>query len=237
MNMGVELSFWASVHEIKAEAGRQATFYLMDTGLNQNNWKVTESALTEAYPRLIGRPLGCIPGYRVNHVHEPIQVGRWAEVEKQGNHILATAEITDDVAWEKLSSGEWGPVSVVIKAFKVSCSLCGDDVTDGPDVHIVSGSGHEVIESFEFDRVDFVSKPAYPDAGLVKLGLPERIESDFIQKQGGNYRILSNREIPQKKRKQNMSELETLQEQVKDLSEKNRQTGTAASNCEGQWNP
>lgn len=143
--------------------------------------------------------------------------------EARGAYSRHSRGITDEVVWEKLTSGEWGPVSVVIKAFKVTCSLCGDDITDGPDEHIVSGSGHEVIESFEFDRVDFVSNPAYTDAGVIKLELLNQNESDFIQKQDGNYGTSANPKIPQKKRKQNMSELETLQEQVKDLTEKNKQ--------------
>jgi hypothetical protein len=105
----------------------------------------------------------------VNHAHEPMQVGAWVRVEKPDGYALATAEITDDVAWEKLNSGEWGPVSVVIKAFKVTCSVCGGDITGAPDDHIESGEGHEVVESFVFDRVDFVGTPAYPQAGIVTI--------------------------------------------------------------------
>ena len=212
MSIGVELSFWASIHKIEPEEGCFATFYVMDTGLNQNNWRVTDESLSEAYPHLIGKTLGCIPGYRVNHVHEPMQVGRWIRAEKPGDHVLATAEVTDPAAWEKLRSGEWGPVSVVIRAYRVTCSLCGGDVTEGPDEHIVSGEGHEVIESFEFDRVDFVSNPAYPDAGLVNMGLPEAY-SGFkkIAARGAAYQ--SN-----ERRHEELSDIEQLQEQVKTLN-------------------
>lgn len=165
----VELRFWAAVHSLTGE-GRLATFYLMDTSLNRNNWRVTDEALEDALPSLLGKPLGCIPGHRVNHVHEPIQVGRWIGSEKSDGRALATAEVTDEVAWERLRGGEWSPVSVVIKARKVRCSACGRDITGGPDEHIVDGRGHEVIESFEFSRVDFVSEPAYPQAGMVSMG-------------------------------------------------------------------
>lgn len=166
----IELRFWAAVHSVEAGEGRLATFYLMDTSLNRNNWRVTDEALEEALPSLLGKPLGCIPGYRVNHVHEPVQVGRWISVEKPDGHALATAEVTDDMAWERLSGGEWSPVSVVISARRVRCSVCGRDITEGPDEHVAEGLGHEVIESFTFSRVDFVSEPAYPQAGIVSMG-------------------------------------------------------------------
>lgn len=170
MTDGVELRFWASFHSVETgEEKRLATFYLLNTSLNRNNWRVTDKALKDALPGLLGKPLGCIPGYRVNHVHEPIRVGRWVRVEKPDGYALATAEITDPVAWEKLGSGEWGPVSVVIRAFKVTCSECGWDITGSPDKHVASGGSHEVIESFVFDRVDFVAEPAYPQAGLLTL--------------------------------------------------------------------
>ena len=171
MSEGIELRFWAAVHSIESgDEERLATFYVMNTSLNLNNWRVTDKALEDALPGLMGKTLNCIPGYRVNHVHEPLEVGKWVKVEKPDGYALATAEITDDVAWEKLKAGEWGPVSVVIRAFKVTCSLCGGDITSAPDEHVVSGEGHEVIESFRFERVDFVSRPAYPQSDLLNLG-------------------------------------------------------------------
>jgi len=166
----LELRFWAAVHSIESGEERLATFYLMDTSLNRNRWRVTDRALEEATPTLVGKALGCIPGHRVDHVHEPLQVGRWVRVEKPDGYALATAEITDDVAWEKVRGGEWGPVSVVVRAFRVTCSLCGRDITGAPDEHVLAGEAHEVVESFAFDRVDFVADPAYPQAGVLTLG-------------------------------------------------------------------
>jgi hypothetical protein len=165
----VELRFWAAIQSLSGD-GRLAIFYLMDTSLNRNNWRVTGEALEEALPSLIGKPLGCIPGYRVDHVFEPLRVGKWVDAEEQDGHAIATAEVTDEVAWERLKDGDWGPVSVVIDARRVRCSVCGQDVTGGPDQHVVDGQGHEVIESFDFRRVDFVSEPAYPQAGMVSMG-------------------------------------------------------------------
>jgi len=168
---GVELRFWAAVHSIETrEEKRLATFYLLNTSLNRNRWRVTDKALEDALPTLLNKALNCISGYRVDHVQDPLQVGRWVKVDKPDGYALARAEITDDVAWEKLNSGEWGPVSVVIRAFKVTCSKCGADITSTPDEHIVSGEAHEVVESFVFNRVDFVAEPAYPQAGILTMG-------------------------------------------------------------------
>ena len=162
-----ELCFKASLNSLRS--GRLATFYIIDTTLNRNGWRVTDEALERALPTLLGKPLGCIPGYGVNHVAEPQIVGQFITAEKPDGYLLATAEITDPKAWEKLQSGEWGPVSVVIKAHRVRCSLCGADVTSGPDEHILNGEGHQVVEDFTFERVDFVSNPAYPSARLITL--------------------------------------------------------------------
>jgi hypothetical protein len=62
-------------------------------------------------------------------------------------------------------------VSVVIKAYRVTCSRCGSDITAAPDEHVLTGDAHEVVESFVFDHVDFVSEPAYPQAGIVSVGV------------------------------------------------------------------
>jgi len=167
---GVELRFWAAVHSIDPDGKRLATFYLMNTSPNRNNWAVTAKALEEALPTLLGKPLGCIPGYHVNHVQQPLEVGHWVRVEKPDGYALATAEITDAEAWRRIKDGEWGPVSIVIKAFKVTCSKCGADITEGPDEHILAGEAHEQVESFVFDRVDFVAEPAYPQAGILTMG-------------------------------------------------------------------
>ena len=169
MSEAFELRFTASLQSLELGEGRLATFYLMDISLNRNNWRVTREALVEALETLPGKPLGCIPGYRVNHVHRPQVVGRWLGAEEKDGHAIATAQVTDDEAWERLGAGEWGPVSVVIRAGKVTCGLCGGDITGGPDTHVQRGEAEEVVESFAFERVDFVSEPAYPAAGVVRL--------------------------------------------------------------------
>jgi hypothetical protein len=174
---GVEYRFNASVHGLgSGEEGQLATFYLMDTRPNRNGWAVTDGALESALPTLLGKPLGCIPGYRVNHVHRPLVVGRWVDAEKPDGYALATAEVTDPVAWGRIAAGEWGPVSVVIRAGRVTCSLCGADVTAAPDEHVLTGRAHEVVESFSFEGVDFVSEPAYSEAG--PLGLKGTASAD-----------------------------------------------------------
>jgi len=196
----------------------------MNTSLNRNRWRVTDKALEDALTTLLGESLCCILGYRVDHVHEPLKVGRWVRVDKPDGYALATAEITDDVAWEKLNNGEWGPVSVVINVFKVTCSVCGSDITGAQDEHIESGKGHEIIESFVFDRVDFVAQPAYPQAGVLTIGriaeatAPDRgvlfasqSEQDGAQGPQGNLKP----EGKEKKRMEELAEVKQELEQVK----------------------
>jgi len=225
---GVVLTFMAAVHSIKTEGDRLATFYIMNTSLNRNGWKVTEEALTAALPSLLGKALGCIPGYRVNHVHEALEVGRWVKVDGRGSYALATAEITDDIAWEKLIKGEWGPVSVVISAYRVICSKCGEDITNEPCEHVKNKTGHEVIESFKFKRVDFVGTPAYPQAAIIMLdeltgALDARTRmaslggADSQSTMDGLQGALGNQNPDEKRKKQEMSELEELKKELKTL--------------------
>jgi len=112
----ITLRFSAAIHSVASDGKRLATFYLMNTSPNRNNWAVTAKALEEALPTLLGKSLGCVPGYRVVHVHESMQVGRWVKAEKLDGCALATAEIMDSGAWGCINFGGWGPVSVVIKA-------------------------------------------------------------------------------------------------------------------------
>jgi hypothetical protein len=76
--------FYAAVYSIKTgEEDHLATFYIMNTSRNLNNWGVTDKALEGALPTLIGKSLGCGPEYRIdNHYPEALETGRFVEVEK-----------------------------------------------------------------------------------------------------------------------------------------------------------
>jgi hypothetical protein len=236
---GIELRFWAAVHSIESgDEERLATFYVLNTSLNLNNWRVTDKALEDALPGLMGKTLNCIPGYRVNHVHEPLEVGKWIRVEKPDGYALATAEITDDVAWEKLKAGEWGPVSVVIRAFKVTCSVCGEDITGAPDEHVVSGEGHEVIESFRFERVDFVSRPAYPQSDLLNLGHVAAGGAPVLQasqsKVDGPQGAQGNLNPDEEEEKKLEAKVEELQQELETLKADNTDLKTRNEDLEGR---
>jgi len=112
----ITLRFSAAIHGVASDGGRLATFYLVNTSPNRNNWVVTAKVLEEALPTLLGKFLGCVPGYRVVHVHESMQVGRCVKAEKWDGCALAAVEITGPGAWGCINFGGWGPVSVVIKA-------------------------------------------------------------------------------------------------------------------------
>jgi hypothetical protein len=167
--------FLASVHSIETGAEENlATFYIMNTTVNLNGWGVTDKSLEEALPTILRKPLGCGPGYRIDaHYPEPMSVGRFVRSEKPDGYAMGTAEITDQNAWEHLVQGRWGPISVVIHSFRETCSKCGHDLTheDAPFSHgcIADGEAYLLIESFVFERVDFIDVPAVPQAGLINV--------------------------------------------------------------------
>lgn len=167
-----ELRFTAGVHSV--EEGRVATFYVMNTTVNRNRWAVSDAALKQALPTIIGKPLGCGPGYQVDrHYSDGISVGVFTEAVKPDGYALGSARVDDSEAWSRLTAGMWGPVSVVVTSYLEKCSVCGVDLTgfDDPFTHeCIREGGYLVVESFTFDRVDFIDVPAYPQAGL--LGAP-----------------------------------------------------------------
>jgi len=172
---GRERRFIAAVHSIETGGEeRLATFYLMNTTVNRNGWGVSDKALEEAMPTILRKPLGCGPGYRIDaHYPEPMRLGRFVAAEKPDGYGLGTAEITDDTAWTRLTEGEWGPVSVVILSYRDTCSRCGEDLTraEDPFSHecIARGEAYLLVESFVFQRVDFIDTPAVPQAGFINV--------------------------------------------------------------------
>ena len=99
--------------------------------------------------------------------------GRFVSADKPDGYGLGTAQITDDAAWTRLTSGEWGPVSVVILSYRDTCSRCGEPLTraEDPFSHrcIARGEAYLLVESFVFQRVDFIDTPAVPQAGLINV--------------------------------------------------------------------
>ncbi len=121
MNDTLELRFSASIQGLASGDRNLATFYLMDTGVNRNGWRVTEKALEAALPSLLGKPLGCIPGYRVDHVHHPLTVGRFISADAGEGCAVAVAEVTGSlkrimsrVAWDATAETIVGPAASVM---------------------------------------------------------------------------------------------------------------------------
>jgi len=128
-----DLRFLAGVHAVEAPE-RVAVFYLMNTSVNRNNWAVTEEALEEALPTILGKPLMCGPAYQTDtHYPEGLEVGRFTGYRKPDGYALAQAVVTDEEAWRRLTRGEWGPISVVITSHRERCSLCGEDLSHNPE--------------------------------------------------------------------------------------------------------
>lgn len=170
--MNRRLQFNAAVLSLEGEESRVATFYLMNTGMNRNRWGVTDAALEDALPSVLGKPIGCGPGYTIDgHSPDPMNLGTFIGTEKPDGYALGSAEITDGYAWSRLTGGDWGPISVVIHSTRETCSSCGMALTDelDPWSHscVSSGEGYVQVERFTFNRVDFVDVPAYPMAGVI----------------------------------------------------------------------
>ncbi|MBD3206541.1 hypothetical protein GF319_09400 [Candidatus Bathyarchaeota archaeon] len=251
-----ELKFYTAIHKVeKGDETKLATFYLLNTTVNQNRWCVTEKSLDEAILTILGKPLGCGHEYRIDkHYKDPIKVGEFITANKPNGYALGTAKISDQYVWEKLSTGEWGPVSVVIKSFRETCSCCGDDLTKSkvPFQHecIQKGGAYLLIESFVFDRVDFVDLPAYPQAGYISMAsqryqIPLELLASFYEKtedleeesvtileQGeGNPERIKDPNLDERK---NIMETEKLQEQVTQLEQLLSDEKIARENLEEQ---
>jgi len=163
-------SFYTGLQSFNVE-GKKATFYLMNTSPNRDNWAVSAKALDEALPTLIGKPIGLGFNYEAGHdddVGEMRNVGVFTATENKGNYALAVANITDEKVLDLIKKGKLGPVSVVIQPYRMTCSTCGRKWEQYQD-HYQCNNYHKVVESFVFNRVDFVKTPAYPQAGLLDL--------------------------------------------------------------------
>ena len=199
--------FFAAVHSIETgEEENLATFYIMNTTVNLNGWGVSDKALEEALPTILRKPIGCGPDYRIDaHYPEPIGVGRFVRSEKPDGYAMGTAEITDQNVWEHLVSGEWGPISVVIHSYRETCSKCLQDLTheEDPFKHdcIENGEAYLLIESFVFERADFIDYPAVPQAGFInvaaaKTPVPLEVLARFYETQSQQASAVSWEETP-----------------------------------------
>lgn len=240
--------FLAAIHSIMTgDEEHLATFYLMNTTVNRNGWGVSDKALEEAMPTILRKPLGCGPGYRIDaHYPDPMVLGRFVAADKPDGYGLGTAEITDDTAWTRLTEGEWGPVSVVILSYRDTCSRCGEDLTQSEDPFshgcIARHEGYLLVESFVFERVDFIDTPAVPQAGFINvaqaqtqvpLELCARLyESQSRQDpaQGPGAHGGSNPE--EEERKKQLSE--ELQQRVTELEQQLTDEKKARENAEGR---
>lgn len=227
--------FYSAIHRVEAnEDTRQAVFYLMNTTPNLNRWGVSDKALEEALPTILRKPLGCGPDHKIDrHYPDAVKVGGFTHSTKPNGYALGTAEITDETTWTKLTDGEWGPISVIIQSFLERCSKCHIDLThtDDPFNHecIRENDAYLEIQSFVFDRVDFVDVPAYPQAGFIdkasaRTQIPLELLASFYK--GNENPQQSNSRIPgdptqnptQDMRKKEM-ETEQLQEKITDLEQ------------------
>jgi len=172
-----ELCFYAGLYRLTAVDGKKkAEFYLMNTYRNRRkpSWGVTEQALDQALPTLLGKPLGMGAGYKTDRHYPEDQLmdsGTFTSHTNHGRYATGTAEITDTQTYEMLKNGALKAISTVIYPYYEFCSVCNEqlDHTWETHPHIKSGEGYARVESFEFARFDFVDTPAYPQAGFLNF--------------------------------------------------------------------
>ena len=116
-------TFLAAVTQL-SEKEHTATFYLMNTSPNRNDWAVTDQALEEALPTLLGKPIGMGKGYKLGHFppEESIDTGTFIDYEKPGSYAKGTTKYYDEKAWAMLKSGEASAISTVIEVYREHCS-------------------------------------------------------------------------------------------------------------------
>ena len=267
----LEFSFIAALHSLNAKE-KTAKFYLMNTSRNRNDWGVTEKALAEALPTLTKTFLGVGPEYKADKHYaenQVVHVGKFTSYEQpQPSYAFGIADVTDQKALEKMQKGELGAVSVVIHAYRVTCSKCHVELPadESAKKHscIKNGEAYEQIESFVFNRVDFVDVPAYPQAGLLELladhavpvellaGLYESqvqpLRTGHVHKQIGDKKELTDNNETEKlqaKIKELQAQVATTEEEKKKLEEENaklkksQEAPSTKEECEaagGTWN-
>jgi len=165
-------SYVAGLQSLDASA-KKATFYLMNTNKNGNGWSVSYSGLDMSLPTIMNKPLGLGKNYTPGHfdAKDSMDIGSFVAHENKGSYALGTAKIDDDKTLKMLKEGELGPVSVWLQAHSAHCSSCYKEITkltkDYSCPHCEEG--HTVVDSFVFNRVDFVDVPAYPQAGFLNF--------------------------------------------------------------------
>lgn len=158
-----KLSF-SYLASIAADGDHHARVYLIDTSICGNNWRVTDKAIEQAAKTIIGKPLTIGHG-----APQGAEIGQFVDYLKPDGQLYGLTTITDEDAWARIKEGKWGPVSVEFIAKKITCSVCGADVTFKPDEHILDRTAHEVIEEFVFADVALVETPAYPRARVEEI--------------------------------------------------------------------
>jgi len=172
-----ELCFYAGLYRLTAVDGKKkAEFYLMNTYRNRRkpSWGVTEQALDQALPTLLGKPLGMGAGYKTDRHYPEDQLmdsGTFVSHTNHGRYATGTAEITDTQTYEMLKTGTLKAISTVIYPYYEFCSVCNEQLDNNWETHshIKSGEAYARVESFEFARFDFVDTPAYPQAGFLNF--------------------------------------------------------------------
>ena|GEM_PF-3051905 len=155
-----------------------AEFLLMADGVgNRNRQGLSPKDMEKAFHQ--GLPVApiCINSdYQPGH-NKPflMPVAKWIPrangkfYEKKDGYAVGTASINDQLVIEKLERGELGPISWNMLYSHQQCSQCKETLPDTGyknHSHIKNGSAYAQLQNPRLISFDFVSVPAYPQAGF-----------------------------------------------------------------------
>ncbi len=149
-------------------------FFLLDATLNLNAWGVTENARKANLDTFIGKPFVVTPaaghpsandGDELIRNQEEFRVGNIIEVgfDRTTHKAFGIAEITDEVAKNRIKSGEISFVSPSIVFNSMDVSLLMD--------------GSSIVHRFEGAHVAGVKEPAY---GMLKAQIKGQCSGDKV---------------------------------------------------------
>ncbi len=142
----------------------------VDSSVNRNNWKISNTLLEKIVEDLKKTTI------RVNHGDSVTDViGRILEASLEGDKVVFEGEIigsdpTTAAVKEKIMNGLLDSVSIGMDGFKVVCSICGKETRAGnskihdPAEH--DTPGHEIILDGAVRELSVVLDPAYKNTKI-----------------------------------------------------------------------
>ena len=141
----LKVRYCVRAQAIEQDGKKYALIEVIDESECRNKWRINPAGKARALAGVLEKPLLGPP--RVGHEATQV-VGR--PVDFASNHATRVLyEIPDPTVWERIRSGEWGPVSPQLTPLAA---------------HYEGGTF--VVDDWTWDHVAFVPVGAFPDAGV-----------------------------------------------------------------------